>query len=252
MPPSSPLFSHPRDFVDLPSWAWLWAPLAYLLIQYGSSIYSYQVYDQWFRSETGINEILTVLLALIAAGFCIGVAVRALRAGDWLMLSWLSIGAIGCIFFAGEEASWGQHWFGWITPEDWAAANDQAETNLHNATGYGKYFDQVPRTLLTAGAIVGGILVPGWQKFRGSAFDAQKLWYWLFPTGICLPACLIAVLVSTPDGLLQDHFGGKGFDGDVSAGEIKECFLAWFLMLYAVSIYVRWRQIDAGPRALRG
>lgn len=250
MPPSSPKFSHPRDFVDLPRWSWLWLPIIYVAVQYGASLFSYAVYDAWFRSETGINEIVTVLLALTAAGTCFGLTVHALRAGDWLMTVWLGIGALGCFYFAGEEASWGQHWFGWGTPEEWAGQNDQAETNLHNLTGVGKYFDQVPRTLLTAGAIVGGILVPAWQRFRGSHFDPQKLWYWLFPTAICMPVALLAVLLPIPDGLFNDWWG-KGWDGDISAGEIKECLLAWFLTLYALSLYVRWRQVSARPSALR-
>lgn len=250
MPPRSTKFVHPRDFADLPRWLWLWLPVAYLITQYSSSIISYDIYDNWFRSETGINEIATVFLALAAAILCFMTGLRAIKAGDWLMTAWLSIGTLGCIYFAGEEASWGQHWLGLVTPEDWAAGNDQAEINIHNNSAYGKYFDQVPRTLLTAGAIVGGILVPTWQKIKRSNFDPQKLWYWLFPTAICLPVALIAVLVSGPDGLMEDYWG-KGWDGDVSAGEIKECFLAWFLMLYALSLYVRWRQADTQPSALR-
>ena len=36
------------------------------------------------------------------------------------------------IVCAGEEISWGQRVFGWETPEAYAAANEQGETNLHN------------------------------------------------------------------------------------------------------------------------
>ena len=36
------------------------------------------------------------------------------------------------IICAGEEVSWGQRVFGWETPESFAEANEQGETNLHN------------------------------------------------------------------------------------------------------------------------
>jgi len=41
---------------------------------------------------------------------------------------------IGFFFIvcAGEEISWGQRVFGWETPESFAEANEQGETNLHN------------------------------------------------------------------------------------------------------------------------
>ena len=42
------------------------------------------------------------------------------------------IGALSCLYIAGEEMSWGQHFFHWNTPEYWAMVNRQEETNLHN------------------------------------------------------------------------------------------------------------------------
>ncbi len=42
------------------------------------------------------------------------------------------IGALGSLYIAGEEMSWGQHFFHWNTPEYWAEVNRQQETNLHN------------------------------------------------------------------------------------------------------------------------
>jgi hypothetical protein len=42
------------------------------------------------------------------------------------------ISALSCLYIAGEEMSWGQHFFHWKTPEYWAMVNRQEETNLHN------------------------------------------------------------------------------------------------------------------------
>ena len=36
------------------------------------------------------------------------------------------IGALSCLYIAGEEMSWGQHFFHWNTPEYWAMVNRQA------------------------------------------------------------------------------------------------------------------------------
>ena len=58
------------------------------------------------------------------------------------------IGALSCLYIAGEEMSWGQHFFHWNTPEYWAMVNRQEETNLHN-TYY--IFEKLPRCILEIG-----------------------------------------------------------------------------------------------------
>ena len=52
------------------------------------------------------------------------------------------IGALSCLYIAGEEMSWGQHFFHWNTPEYWAEVNRQEETNLHNTYAI---FEKWPR-----------------------------------------------------------------------------------------------------------
>ena len=49
------------------------------------------------------------------------------------MTVFFALFAAACFLFAGEELSWGQHFFGWETPASWAAHNLQEETNLHNS-----------------------------------------------------------------------------------------------------------------------
>ena len=50
-----------------------------------------------------------------------------------------------CLYIAGEEMSWGQHFFHWNTPEYWAEVNRQEETNLHNTYAI---FEKTPRSIL--------------------------------------------------------------------------------------------------------
>ncbi len=108
-----------------------------------------------FESELGIVELATpaVLLVAIAAG---GAALRyrGRFPGAWLNL-WVPLVTLACFYFAGEELSWGQHLFGWATPEYWNTINDQGETNLHNISSW---FDQKPRMLLELFVLYGGIV----------------------------------------------------------------------------------------------
>ena len=67
------------------------------------------------------------------------------------------IGALSCFYIAGEEMSWGQHFFHWNTPEYWAEVNRQQETNLHNTYAI---FEKTPRSILELGIAIGGLGVP--------------------------------------------------------------------------------------------
>src|SRR6185437_12681351 len=69
--------------------------------------------------------------------------VQALRAEATICFAVTIIALLGCIYTAGEEMSWGQHFFHWKTPEYWAMVNRQQETNLHNIY---PAFEQWPRT----------------------------------------------------------------------------------------------------------
>lgn len=242
MLPSSPQRQSATDFNDLPKWLWLWLPLGIAALQYLVSGIGYAYYAKYLRGEIGFNEITSFLMLVCAAALGISIMIR-LRGLHPPLFIWVLLGTLGCIFFAGEEASWGQHYFGWATPEEWAAANDQGETNIHNATGYGKYFDQVPRTLLSIGAVVGGVILPIWYHLRKSHPDPKGLWYWLCPTYVCMPIVIVAMLIGIPDSMLQDMHGGKGHRFDISSGEVKELCLAFFLMLYLASLRLRLGQV---------
>jgi hypothetical protein len=77
---------------------------------------------------------------------------------------WMLLGASILFFWAaGEEISWGQHFFGTQTPEWLAKVNDQNETNLHNINK--KFFDRYLERLTFLLAFVTAIL-----HFRGKEF----------------------------------------------------------------------------------
>ena len=66
-------------------------------------------------------------------------------------------------------------------------ADDQDEPNLHNLDTWGVLLDQLPRSLLTLAALVGGVLTPLWLS-RKRAFRALPVW--LMPTLVCTPGSL--------------------------------------------------------------
>jgi hypothetical protein len=70
---------------------------------------------------------------------------------------WIVLWAMACTYFAGEEASWGQWYFGWESPEWFESVNDQGETNLHNMSSWA---DQKPRALVELFILISGVIIP--------------------------------------------------------------------------------------------
>jgi hypothetical protein len=101
-------------------------------------LFSPEFYLKWVIEARGreyqIVEILTFATAL-SASILLAVWIRRAypSAGrrDRIGVAAVAVIGLAAFFFAGEEISWGQTYFGWETPEDHLAS----ETNLHN-TGF--------------------------------------------------------------------------------------------------------------------
>ena len=225
---------------DLPKWLWLWLPIIVALFPYVMRVIDIET-DSYVFGEQGIIENYTFIVLFVA--IILG-ALTILRMKSFefpFFKFWLSLLVLGCIYYAGEEVSWGQHWFGWGTPEGWMDVNDQGETNLHNTSAL---LDQVPRMLLTIAAVVGGVMIPVYLMVREKVFAADEFLAWLWPSYVNIPTCLLAVLVSLHEKAY------KLFDTtvpnilDIRAGETKECLLAMFLFIYIASFYKRLKQVS--------
>lgn len=96
----------------------------------------YPCYDA-ITAESGLWESLTAL-GLLAAGATLIIGVVRLRSFFYRRWSLVTPAGMGAMFLlgAGEEVSWGQHWFGFTPPEALSALNTQNELNLHNIGGY--------------------------------------------------------------------------------------------------------------------
>lgn len=226
---------------DLPPSVYLTVPIVFVASAY---------YLQWLAldrtylfSEHGVYELLTFIFLLIAVG--IDIRLLSGRRGQGLFKPWIGLLLLGTIYFAGEEISWGQHFFAWSTPAEWQAINDQDETNLHNVHAL---LDQLPRNLLTLAALLGGIAMPLWRAIKAYQPSSLTPAGWLWPTWICLPTCVLLLAVSLFDDWVEAR-AGLPLWLDTSGGELKEGLLALFILFYSASLLRRLSAAQQGTRS---
>ena len=220
---------------------WLWLPVVFFLLRYAVSIFTHRRkgLEAKFLGEHGVIENLTVLLLFVAM---IGALYLLRRYAGKLHLApkaFLVFYALGCLYFLGEEASWGQHWFGWETSEFFKQINDQQETNLHNTH---ELLDRVPKGIVSLAIFIGGIAVPLYMRRKSLVIDYQQAFWWLFPTWICLPTAIFATVATWPSKIEKATGWKFYFD---SAQEMKELYIAFFFLLFIASLVVRMRRLEA-------
>ena len=207
----------------LPRWQWLWFPPVLLLIILPIRIISPEFYSAHIDGELGLIELATPVLSLI--GFVIGIATVRLawhRVGKQERV-WYLLVTLGCFYFAGEELSWGQHFFGWGTPEYLEQINDQEETNIHNISSW---FDQRPRLLLELWVLIGGVVM---VVVKRGPPNGNYAWFW--PTLECFPTALLAILVRLPERI-KSLFDIEQLPLELRFSEPQEYYFALFLLLY--------------------
>jgi hypothetical protein len=223
----------------LPAWAWLHAPLALFVLLHAASAFAPDFYRQWVIPEDGLVEWLTPLVLISAFSIALSLLRRAPRG----LRTWLVLFAIGCFYFAGEEVSWGQRLFGWATPEPWQAINKQSETNLHNLSGL---LDSKPRLLLSIGMLIGGIVYPLSSRARRILDRIIPTRFW--PTRVCTPAAVLALLAGTPARILElSSITPPAVLAIGEPGEVKELYIALFLLLYITALARRETRTPALP-----
>jgi hypothetical protein len=219
--------------LQLPVWLWLWFPPILLLVIVPIKIWLPDFYAAYIDGELGLIELATPVISI--AGAVVGF--RLLRFASRLPTSrvriWILLTTLGCVYFAGEELSWGQHLIGWSTPAYLEAVNDQEETNLHNISSW---FDQKPRLLLELWVLVGGVVWPlyRWRtRSFPTAADGEAFWFW--PTIEVLPTALLAIFVRLPERI-KSLFGIEQLPLELRFSEPQEYYFALFLLIYLASI----------------
>ena len=219
----------------LPRWLRLWFPPLLVLIIVPAKLFCPDFYQNWINGEQGLIELATPLAAIIGAVFGALLVKRLLPSRDWLVIGWAATVMLACVYFAGEEVSWGQQLFHWSTPAAIDQLNDQHETNLHNMSSW---FDQKPRALLELWVVIGGIWIPVREWLRGSRYAPRGWWFWFWPTLDGLPTAVMAELIRAPQRYKQ-LLGIKQLPFEIRWSEPQEYYFALFLALYLISLYVR-------------
>lgn len=186
-------------------------------------------------SENGPVELFqwaVIFLAFCAAALTL-VQLRPKRDG-WLF-GWVLLALLGCLYVAGEEVSWGQHFLNWDTPAYWQALNDQQETNLHNTSSW---LDQKPRLILLIGIVTGGIIFPLLQKYKPGTLP-EKLAI-VYPPAFLMPTALLVLGPYLVEKILTAF--DRGFFERVS--EVQEVYMFYFVLLYMVVL--RRRIVNRG------
>ena len=152
------------------------------------------------------------------------------------------IGALSCLYIAGEEMSWGQHIFHWNTPEYWAMVNRQEETNLHNTYAI---FEKTPRSILEAGIFIGGLLVPLAAIFYPWLRACR--WSLFLPAAAFVPTALGATIFKLVDKLQQ---GGYVATILHQPSETIETYLYFFIVAYFIVYACRIKALEVAEGAL--
>jgi hypothetical protein len=220
---------------------WLGVPLALFVFVVTVYAVAPKWYMAWVYPEGyGILEVLHLLMP--AAGFIIAVRllfdpfVRSNR----LAFIWLLFAALACLYIAGEEHSWGQHFFQWNTPEYWSSINRQNETNLHNTIDL---FDKNPRLLLELGILFGGIIIPIISLFAKGI--RQNRFSLFIPARAMFPVALGALVFKPHERLVEaDLIEPLVF----RPSEVSETYYYMFILFYLVVFARRIREIEHANR----
>lgn len=230
-----------RPFTCDPGWneAWWWLGIPVFVA--ALSLGSYHLAPEWYMRYVlpegyGILEMSHFIIPMFGLFIAGGLAFNPFVRARPLMWTVALIGALSCIYIAGEETSWGQHFFHWSTPEYWAAINRQDETNLHNAF---LISEGLPRSILEVCVVIGGLGVPFAALFY-SVLRACRISVFLPP-----PA-LVPTSIGAIGFKLVDHLQNNGYLTGVlhRPSETIETYLYFFILAYLIVFARRIKELE--------
>ncbi len=210
------------------AWLPLWLTLISLLVYPIHFDFYYKVLTE----EDGIIEYLTAIFAFVGFFIALGAGLQAYKKRRNKELFVLTLFALGCLFFGGEEISWGQRIFG-IEVEEVSPTlhevNRQEELNIHNI----KYVAQI-RLVGDVFCLVWGILIP--LMYREKTFPIAPLRAFLSPWWL-IPGFATTLLITWPKKISTFIFGEMEWVNNLRLGEYKEFCFGFVCMLLAYHFY---------------
>ena len=243
-----------KEMRDLSPLLWIGMPVLTVVIRFLAPLLGYDAWFQQMREEIGFIEIATV--AFLVPVMVLSVVIFRRRSELPRGMGWLMLAVgLAALYFGGEECSWGQHCFGFKTPEAVAEANRQREFNLHNLSGWlGRgVFNNVPRLMTNIAMVVGGVVLPVIvHGFRHKPGVRKSFWHWAIPTVRLVPIAALTMLSRVPHTLVKydivpelpvDSYWTMSLVG--ATGELKEYCISLAMLFFVISIYLRM-----GPKKL--
>ena len=134
-------------------------------------------------NEDGIAEWGQFVFLVVLVPLYAWVASALWRQRQLPLAGLYALATIGVFFAAGEEISWGQRIFHWMTPGGLLDVNNQGETNIHNIGGLLKVFN-----LAIMGIAFVAVVLPllRWSLWRDRARSIAG--YALIPPAVLIPA----------------------------------------------------------------
>ncbi len=206
-------------------------PACAMLLLMVVAFFHHDYYLANFGAETGWLEISHIILPLIAAAMALRMVFAFRQSGDTVMMAICAFAVVAGLFVAGEEASYGQHFFKWQADGIFLELNDQKETNLHNI---GSWLDQKPRALLEVASILVGLVIPFMQarvrRWMPKVFKPFVPGFWFMPIAILIQLAEIPKRLGLMDA---------GLFPQIRYSELQEFFLYYFLVLALMHIAER-------------
>jgi hypothetical protein len=243
---SAPALPRPLDVIPARAWApdrtdawWTTAlPIAMLIavvtIHYAApDFYRAHVLPEGY----GFLELTQFLLASAAAVLCFHALSYPVVKGSRLLWILVLLFAVAAFYIAGEEHSWGQHFFNWNTPSYWSEINRQQETNLHNTS---PWFNQRPKLVFDTAMFIGGLLIPFVQLWTGPF--RQPLLQLLTPALAIATAAAIALVFKGIDDVGKGGLAEKFY---IRPSEVVETFQYLYMLYYVIVLRRRLRALDA-------
>jgi hypothetical protein len=238
------VFATRDDF--LPPAVWLGLPVALLAASIVCLVIDRDLFIWWVGMETGPGENLTAISFVASGVLAFLIARRKITLPvAWLRGGFYAISALA-LLIAGEEWSWGQHFFRWETPDWLAEVNKQRETNLHNVAE--NALDQKPRAVFTFTILLVGFLIPLFRR-RITWLDRYPFVDWLMPSRLLIPTTLIVFFPRAIERFqlwfdisLPEAYAVSTRDYQ----ELQELYISLFVLIYLANLLLRIRRYEMG------
>ncbi len=230
----------------LSSGVWFGLPVGLLVASIVFLMIDRDLFIWWLGMETGPGENLTAISFVVSGVLAFLIARRKITIPvAWLRGGFYAIGAVA-LLIAGEEWSWGQHFFRWETPDWLASINKQRETNLHNVAE--NALDQKPRAVFTFAILLVGFLIPLLRR-RITWLDRYPFVDWLMPSRLLIPTTLIVFFPRLIERFqlwfdisLPEAYAVTTRDYQ----ELQELYISIFVFIYLANLLLRIRQYEKG------